>query len=207
MSAKSGTEDSRRNLSSLLPQSFYNSTIYTAASKTNKAKRGRNNPDDRGGILSITIGHLGVRKTSQPASVPNNSLYTFPKSEAVSLTHKRSSKHSSFVEDKVNACTQTHTRHHLDNAVMSNFGVFCMIQSSTHRSRPVRPSGLLRCIFSLVRKPEEETGHRTRVSHHPGTDAAILSQNWKQNSSTLHTQPRHQEHTEDPTDACRRIRS
>lgn len=97
---------------------------------------------------NMTNTDLDIQKTSQAASVPTNSRYTFSQSEAVWLTHTSSSKHSFLPRE------QRKYRHH--------FGSTPLVLLPIHDSVFLCVS-----IFIFLRKPEEQTGHWTHVSHHP----------------------------------------
>lgn len=115
----------------------------------------------------MTNTDLDIQKTSQAASVPTNSRYTFSQSEPVWLTHTSSSKHYFFGRE------QRKYRHHLTNTpfVLLHFTWF---------SLSLCLSAVRQHIFIFVRKPEEQTGHWTHVSHHP----APMLQIWHTNGNT-----------------------
>lgn len=123
-----------------------------------------------------------VWKTSQAASVPTNTGYTTSQSEAVWLTHKRSSHHCSFVLLRfILHLGYTITPAHAVFVIWWNLSLSASLFSDTgpdtktHQSSllflwtPICLCSLLQCIFSHVRKPSEErTGRQTDVPHlHP----------------------------------------
>lgn len=129
-----------------------------------------------------------VWRTSQAASVATNKGYTSPQSEAVWLTHMRSSDHCSFV------LSWTHKlKTHIILAVLSLSLslVFSMSQSVTPCVAIVAVClcSLLQCIFSVVRKPSEQmTDCWTDV---PGLHPALLFWFWLK---TGWTEPLHTSH-------------
>lgn len=92
--------------------------------------------------------------------------------------------------------------HHLGDAVTISFSVLHMIQSSFQCQCP---SGELQHIFSFVRKPEEQSGHWTHVSHHPAPAFQLWYRNGNKLLHTLHAVLPSRTRADEYADACRRI--